>query len=408
MKKQQGKKLTRAFIEKASPGYHGDGRGGYGLQLRVHAAKSGHVTRSFRQRVGINGRLTWLGLGAWPVVSLEEARKQALENIIGLRRGEDPRQRQQPRSPQAQPAASLAVQPEQQQQPTPEAISFQKAAEATIAFRRDGWRGGNTEASWGRSLLGLPFSRKPVNQVTAADIQGAVEGDWHTKNRSMRDRLNRISAVLKWARPRYGAVDSTQDVKDALPMHRQKAKHYAALTVREAPGGFQKLARCRKSRELTRLAIRFAALNASRRGEVTAATWGEIQEDAWVIPAARMKAGEAHTVPLSSAALAVLQKADRLADDLSPEALIFPSTKGKALTGSALARCLQVCGVKGASVHGMRRSFRNWCAETGQPREVAEAALAHAVDGVEGHYLTTDMLERRRGLMQAWADYLTG
>lgn len=395
------KKLSDSFIKAAGPGTYGDGRGGHGLQLRVHACKSGHVTRTFRQKTRIFRQQTWLGIGPYPAVTLAEARALAMENRVAVLRGQDPRKRGQENTVIVQPATSAAH--TTPPPPPPPAMSFEDAAEATIKLHRGGWSSASTEANWRRSLT-LPFARKPVNLVTADDIQQAVETFWHKTPRAMNDRLNRIGAVLRWA-ARHGATDSTPDVRAALPRHRKAVQHHNSVTVTEAPRAFRKLARCTKSRALTRLAIQFAALNASRRSEVTEATWAEIQGDIWTIPGTRMKARREHKVPLSAASLRVLAQARKIT---GAKGLIFPSTTGKALQGSALAKCLTVCGVKGASVHGFRSTFRNWCAETAAAREVAEACLAHAVKGVEGHYLTTDMLDRRRGLMEAWARYILG
>ena len=87
--------------------------------------------------------------------------------------------------------------------------------------------------------------------------------------------------------------------------------------------------------------------------------------------------------------------------------LVFPSPSGKQLSDSTLSKLLRELGVQ-AVPHGFRSSFRDWCADTGQPREIAEAALAHTVRGVEGAYFRSDLFERRRGVMEAWADYVAG
>ena len=126
------------------------------------------------------------------------------------------------------------------------------------------------------------------------------------------------------------------------------------------------------------------------------------------IPGERMKAGTKHRVPLSDAALAVLEQAGALDDG---SGLVFPSPvrSGCRMSNMTLTKVLRDAGLADrATVHGFRSSFRDWCAETGKPREIAEAALAHIVGGVEGAYFRSDLFERRRRLMDSWAAYLSG
>lgn len=147
-------------------------------------------------------------------------------------------------------------------------------------------------------------------------------------------------------------------------------------------------------------------LTAARSGEVRGATWDEIDlaYDVWTIPRTRMKAGSEHRVPLSSAAMKVLADARQIADHTG---LLFPSVTGKTMSDATLSKLLKENHV-GAVPHGFRSSFRDWAAEkTGYHRDVIEAALAHRVaNKVEAAYLRTDLLEKRRELMQEWADYL--
>ncbi|MCY3731172.1 MAG: site-specific integrase, partial [Rhodospirillaceae bacterium] len=148
---------------------------------------------------------------------------------------------------------------------------------------------------------------------------------------------------------------------------------------------------------------------ATRSGEVRDATWAEVEIDSrtWTIPGDRTKTGREHRVPLSDAALAVFEQA-KLLDDGS--GLVFPSPRkrGSPLSDMTLTKVLRDTRLADRTVvHGFRTSFRNWCAETGKPREIAEAALAHTVGGVEGAYFRTDLFERRRRLMNHWAAYLT-
>ena len=156
--------------------------------------------------------------------------------------------------------------------------------------------------------------------------------------------------------------------------------------------------------------LRFLVLTAARSGEARGATWAEVDFEAkeWRIPGERMKGGREHRVPLSDAALAVLERV-RGVDDGS--GLVFPSPlrPGRPLSPMTLTKILRDRGLADrATVHGFRSAFRDWCAETGKPREVAEAALAHTVGGVEGAYFRSDLYARRRVLIDQWAAFLTG
>ena len=151
-------------------------------------------------------------------------------------------------------------------------------------------------------------------------------------------------------------------------------------------------------------------LTAVRSGEARLATWSEIdmEKRTWIIAPERMKGGVEHRVPLSDSAMDVLEQAKALKHDAG---LVFPSPKkpNSPLSDMALTKVLRDTGLAEKTVvHGFRSAFRNWCAETGKPREVAEAALAHIVGGVEGAYFRSDLFDKRRSLMDAWARYLGG
>ena len=150
----------------------------------------------------------------------------------------------------------------------------------------------------------------------------------------------------------------------------------------------------------TRAALRFLALTAARSGEVRGARWAEInfRERVWTVPAERTKTGKSLQIPLSAEALEVLVGAVKRTGG---EGLIFPSIRGKVTSSEALSKLLRENEI-GCVPHGFRSSFRDWCGETGVAREVAEAALGHVVSGVEGAYARSDLLERRRPVMEAW------
>ena len=156
----------------------------------------------------------------------------------------------------------------------------------------------------------------------------------------------------------------------------------------------------------TKLAFEFLVLTAARSGEVRLMTWDEIELEGrlWTVPAERMKAGREHGVPLSAGAVRVLAEAQETREN----DLVFPSATGRRMSDNTLSKLLRDLGIE-AVPHGFRSSFRDWCGESGQSRELAEAALAHTIrNKAEAAYARTDLLERRGELMEAWSAYLEG
>ena len=390
-------RLTTAFIRGLkAPGCYGDGRGGSGLQIRVHRTACGDVSQSWRQKVKLSGgKATTLGLGSWPFVTLADARKLAATNRLKVLAGIDPR------TDEAAPAQSVAV-PDASTSP-----SFDAAAQETIAMHREGWKeGSSTEARWRRSLAGLPFGGKPVGDVASGDVLAVIQPRWTRTPAAAKAQLDIIRQVFRWS---LGAGhrkdDPTVAVQAALPKQNGRTKHHRAVPVADAPATMAALRTVTRSRKLTRLSLEFTVLTAARPGEASGARWREIAGDVWTVPADRMKGKREHRVPLSAPALAVLRAAARETDGRKPDALIFPSTKGTEIHAASRRQCLKVCGIK-ATAHGFRSTFRDWCAESGVAREVAEACLAHVVGGVEGAYFRSDLLARRREVMDRWAAFL--
>ena len=220
----------------------------------------------------------------------------------------------------------------------------------------------------------------------------------------------RIRTILGWAMAHgfveYNIVEAITGALPAMPVVKE---HHRALPYREVKAALATV-EASKASLAVKLCFRFTVLTAARSGEARGAVWSEIDFDAreWRIPSMRMKNGTKHRVPLSNAALAVLEQVRMLNDESD---LIFPSPRkpGHPLNDMAMTKLLRdVKLAERATVHGFRSSFRDWCAETGKPRELAEAALAHTVGGVEGAYFRSDLMEQRRRLMEDWARYLTG
>ena len=377
-------RLTARFVETVNaPGRYGDGgRGSRGLILNVHVQASGRISRSWIQRIRIGGRHTHLGLGSHPVVTLAEAREAAIANLRDVAKGIDPR--------------------------TGGIPTFAEGLDAVLAIQRGAWRdGGKSERQWRASLRDHagPLMRKPVDKIEAGDVLSILTPHWNTKRETMRRVKQRISKVMQWAvAGGHVASNPVDSIGAALPTNGANRTNHRALPHADVAAAIETVDRS-GAWWATKAAFRFVALTAARSGEVRGMTWDEVDLDnrVWTVPGERMKAGKAHRVPLSDQAVAVLSEARDMADG---SGLVFPSQGRKAMSDNTLSKLLRETGVK-STVHGLRSSFRDWCAETGKSREVAEAALAHTVKGVEGAYLRSDVLEKRRSLMAAWGRYVT-
>ena len=390
------KKFTaRSVAGLRKPGRYSDGgRGSFGLYLLVSQRKDGGVSRSWCQRIRIDGRPTNIGLGPYPIVTLAEARIAALENQRTVRRGGDPRRAKKPLP------AVLNV-------PT-----FAEAAEKVIALHASGWKdGGRSEQKWSSSLATYAhpsIGLKTVDEITTADVLAVLTPIWAQKASTAKRVRQRISAVMRWSIAQGYRTDDpagTAIIK-ALPKNIHRAAHFRALPHAEVAGAVSKIRNSDDTSPSARLALEFLILTAARSGEVRGATWTEIDLEAstWTVSAARAKTGRPHRVPLAAEALNVLERARDLGCE--DDSLIFPGGRsGRPLSDATLSLLCKVSGID-ATPHGFRSSFRSWAAETGAPRELAEAALAHVVQGVEGAYQRSDLFDRRRALMAAWNRYV--
>ena len=378
--------LTAAFVARVkTPGRYGDGgRGGLGLYLRVHRMKSGRISKSWGQRIRVGGRPTNLGLGSYPVVTLKDARERALENRRAVHWGRDPRDAGVP--------------------------TFENAVEKVIEIHSPTWKNPSRMGKqWRQTLRDYAYpriGRKRVGEVATADVLAILKPIWSSKPATARAVRNRIATVMRWAVAKgYRSDNPAGDaIAAALPRNGNATKHHKALPHGELPAA---LARVRSSETPAgvRLALEFMVLTATRSSEVRGAAWAEIEHDVWTIPASRMKAKREHRIPLSARALEILEEARRLHDD---GGLVFRGVKGGGIHTSMFGKLLGQLGI-GGTAHGMRSSFRDWCSETSVAREVAEAALAHKVrNRVEAAYARSDLLDRRRAVMEAWAEYVAG
>ena len=380
-------KLYATFVDRVrDPGRYGDGRGGYGLSLLVKTTANGRISRSWTQRLRIHGRPCDVGLGGFPQVTLAEAREKALDNVRAVKQGRDPR------------VKPVAV-------PT-----LEEATELTMEILRPTWKpGSKTEKSlrgvWQRHVP-LAISRMPVDRIGTGDILGFLAPLAIEKPETARKLRVFLGQIFKWAVSQGLRSDVPTDhrIERGLPK-RPATRHYPALPPQEVPEAMVRIEES-SATPAAKLCFRFLVHTAVRSNEARFAAWDEIDLDnaVWTIPAQRMKSGRVHKVPLTADTKAILLEAQEL-----PEvgALVFPSSRqGRALSDATLSALLKANGVN-CVPHGFRQSFRNFCAEEGHDRQLAELALSHVPgDRTEASYLTTDALEKRRDLMAQWSRHV--
>lgn len=386
MARQLNRLNPRAATAPLAPGRHADGGG-----LYLSVGKTGKRSWVFLYRW--NGRLREMGLGSVSAVPLAKARMKAAAAREMLADGRSP----------------LEVKREAQAVPT-----FGELADKLIADLGEQWRNDKHRAQWKSSLLNdaAPLRGLRVDRVTTDDVVATLQPIWSSKPETASRLRGRIERVLDAAKAR-GHRDGENPARwrghlDHLLPKRQRLTrgHHAALRFDAVPDFVSKL----RGREATAaLALEFVILTAARSGEVRGATWSEFDLEAklWTVPAARMKAGREHRVPLSARALEILAKVRPLANG-RPDAVVFPAASGKRLSDAAFSALLKRMGVGGElTPHGFRSSFRDWAGEVSSfPREVAEQALAHVVgDATERAYRRGDALSKRAVLMEAWASY---
>jgi integrase len=383
-------KLSPRFVASAfNPGEYSDGG-----NLYLVVDKSGAKRWVFQFRWG--GKQPEMGLGGLSSVSLGEARQRATEARQLLAKGINPLEHRG--------AARRSAQ---------DGTTFGAFADGLVNDLALGFRNAKHLAQWRMTLTkyAAPLRLKSIDQIGTDDVLSVLTPIWQTKHETasrLRGRIERVLDAAKAKGLRSGENPARwRGHLDHLLSKRQKLVrgHHAAMSYADVPGF---MAFLRERDAVAALALRFTILNASRSGEVLGAKWPEIDRRAkvWTIPAERMKAGREHRVPLTAAALEILDEAEkvRAAGDY-----IFPGQRwGRPLSVIALEMMLRRMKVDNATVHGFRSSFRDWAGEcTSFPREIAEGALAHVFgDETERAYRRGDALEKRRKLMEAWAGFL--
>ena len=368
-------RLSARQVATAKEGYHADGGG---LYLQVTAAG----TRSWVLRYQLAGKRREMGLGPVALVSLQDARQAAIRHRQTILQGIDPLA--------ARRAAQAVID-----------MTWGACADAYIDAHRHGWKNGAQADQWTQSLEAYgPARESMVAAIDTVAVMACLQPIWTIKTETATRVRGRIERILDWARV-SGYRDGENPARwrghlDKLlprPSKVAKTKHHEAMPYLEVPAFLIEL---EGRRAHAAKALRFTILAAARTAETTGAPWSEFDLDAalWTIPAARMKAGVEHVVPLVPELVELLRA--------------LPRNKPPfALSENAMLYLLQKRMGKSCTVHGFRSSFRDWAAETTAfPGEVVEMALAHAIrDKTEAAYRRGALLEKRRRLMEAWADY---
>lgn len=398
--------LSPPRVKSAPPGRHADGGG-----LFLLVKDTG--TRSWLYRYKRDGKTRDIGLGSAAgahTVPLAEARDKASELRKLTKAGIDPlAERDRLEAERAAKAQADAV----------KAIAFWQVADAYINAHDASWRNAKHRLQWRSTLETYAYPHMgdlPVGDVATSHVMAALEPIWTTKPETASRVRGRIECILDYAKSREWREGENParwrgHIANMLPARNRVAKveHHAALPWRDM-GTFMKVLRARDA--LAARALEFTILTACRTSEALCARWNELDLIAkiWTIPADRMKAGREHRVPLSQSALDLIDMLKPLRPEDGPEgeALLFPGNRTKRpLSQMSMLMLLRRMDRADLTVHGFRSTFRDWCSETtAYPHEMAEIALAHTVaDKVEAAYRRGDMIEKRRRLMDDWAEY---
>ena len=389
-------RLSPGKVKNARPGMHADGGG---LYLQATEGSGDAINRSWIFRFATNGRERHMGIGSLQDVGLAVARQKAADARKLLAQGINPIDARN--ESKATAAAANAKQ-----------LTFDACRDAYIAAHRSGWKNIKHGSQWSNTLttyVSPAFGALPVRAIDTGLVLQVLEPMWNAKAETASRVRGRIERILDWAKVR-GYRDGENPARwrghlDQLLPRRskvQKVQHHPALPYAELPAFLRAV---REQDGVAAQALEFTILTAARTAEAIGATAGEInrREKLWTVPANRMKAGREHRAPLSDRAITII---DELAPLRGDGVYLFPGLRG-GLTNMAMLKVLQRMGRTDLTVHGFRSTFRDWAAErTNFPNEVVEMALAHMIgDKVEAAYRRGDLFDKRRRLMDAWADY---
>lgn len=348
-------------------------------------------SKSWVQSLRINGRRHNLGLGSFDALTPGQAKRIAAENRAKVLLGVD----------------VLAEKREARRQAGIPTLTA--ACDAAFAAMRGTWKTERNAAAW-RNLLANHAERKlgrtRVDQITRAQIVETVTALHNSGSEDAARRLaQNLRKVFAWAEANGHVPSNTvEKARGAFPKPTKRAQKNHAMIGHERIA--EVYAGIDPTNRTAALALRLIILTGCRSGEIRNARWDWLDGDVLTVPAEHTKMGREHSVPLSAAALAIIEDA-RQYDNGS--GLIFPSAaKGTVIGDSVILRLLRRTAGDSATVHGFRATFRSWAAEIGARREVAEAVLAHFEGGVEGRYQRHDYMDARAALLDRWAQYVTG
>ena len=382
-------KLSATKVHKLKkPGRHSDGE-----TLILLVSPSG--AKSWVQRIRINGQRHDLGLGGYPVVSLAQARRKAQDNRALAKSGGDP-------LAEKREEAMVAAMP-----------TFEALARLHISENSHAWRNAKHRAQWLSTLETYAFpiiGAVKINEIMRRQVVDVLSPIWHTKAETARRVRQRIRAVMDRAVAlEYIDYNPAGDaINGALTKMPRVRAHHRALPYRELPAALEAV-RGSTASPSVKLAFELLALTGCISGELRGMTWDEVDLETatWTVPGERMKAGKLHRVPLSLRALAILREAHSLNQG---EGVVFPAPRsGGILSDMAFTQMLRRLDLDFVP-HGLRSSFRDWAAEqTDAPHAVMETALAHTIgNATEAAYARSDLFDRRRDLMEAWSEFLSG
>ncbi|WP_306114480.1 MULTISPECIES: site-specific integrase [unclassified Roseovarius] len=381
-------KLTKKLVENLGPGRHGDGGGLY-LVVDSSGARRWIVRVTVKGQRNRNGKpmRTDYGLGGADVVTLNMARERALEYRRMAKQGLNPRYNMKQEIP-----------------------TFEEFAQQVHIDRLPTWSNPKHGQQWINTLRDYAFpkiGRMPLDSIGQPEVLMCLSPIWTEKHETARRLMQRIKTVLDVARAkgfREGENPVTA-IKDAgvLPKVKKKVKHHKAMDWRDVPAFYADL---RSRNAMAAKALMFTCLTGSRTGEVLGMTWDEIdfEDCVWTCPAERMKTGEEHRVPLTREMLEIIEPLKAMHSDY-----VFEGQKRhQPLSNMSMLMLLRRMKIEGVTVHGFRSTFRVWASEVANaPREVAEMSLSHRIGSqVEQAYARSDLLEKRRALMERWSNFV--
>lgn len=381
--------LTAIGIKKAADGRHGDGGG-----LELHKKDPGG---KWIWRYSFAGRRREMGIGTYPTVSLADARRERDRWATILSQGKDPITERA-----AAKAAALA----EIEKDDP---SLSRLAADVLEARKESLRREGKSARWLSPLDRhvLPkIGNKPISTIHQSDIRAALAPIWKSKHPTAEKAIQRLRIIFRQGRLMGFNCDpfTVDAAQHMLGMVVHTAEPIAATPWQDIPALFARL----EGRSTTASCIRFMALTLVRAAGCRGARFDEFDGDVWTVPADRMK-GEVSRVsdfrvPLTGAMRDIIEGRRQLGGEF-----LFAGPRGKPISDASLSKFMKESGEAGRP-HGLRTSFRTWVQDTDSTTwEVAETVLAHKIGNkVERSYARSDMLERRRAVMEAWSDYVTG